>query len=290
MGEDLAFGNVPRLTMDEYDGWKSGIYVKRQIVNRVFSNHWHDHYEIEYITEGTGTHIFNGAKYPIYPGTLHLLTPTDFHELIPDGVFHGIKINYRESDVDPFILNTIVGLSTGAPVYISQEERPFFDNLFQLVAQETELYKQSPYFVSSLQKLVEIILLNIVNHFKHSSEDSADLKGDFKANNEKIQHILVYIHQNFKKSLDLKTVAEAAHYSPSYLSRIFHRTMGISFKAYITNLRMNFAANLISNTDMKITDIGYETGFSTLSNFTKEFKRIYHMSPSDYRMANKQRD
>ena len=66
--------------------------------------------------------------------------------------------------------------------------------------------------------------------------------------------------------------------------------MGVTLKEYITNLRMNYASALIINTDMSISDICVETGFGTRRNFTKEFKRIYFYSPTEYRQKNQKQN
>jgi len=63
--------------------------------------------------------------------------------------------------------------------------------------------------------------------------------------------------------------------------------MGVNFKEYITNLRMNYASQLLINTEMGISDISSESGFGTRQNFTKEFKMFYSCTPSEYRIKNK---
>ena len=89
--------------------------------------------------------------------------------------------------------------------------------------------------------------------------------------NHHIQNALIYIHRNFRNSLSLNEIAEYTHVSPNYLSKIFHQTMGITYKNYYNNLRMQFAKKLLLNSQLSITEICYEIGYGSLANFTKEF-------------------
>jgi len=281
MSSDLS--KIYRFTMAEYKQWQTGIYVCKEPVDDGVMLHWHDHYEIEYVVSGKGKQIFNGVEYPIYPGALHSLMPSDFHELITEEPIRFIKINYQETDVDPFILNTLIGVSNNTPLYFDGVEKELMDAAFSLIARQAEFHHGTTYYVPSTQKLLECILINMIDHLKRTSElGKLDEKGS-----ENIQRVLVYLHQNFKKTLDLKTVAEYVHYSPQHLSKTFHQAMGVTFKGYITNLRMNFAANLIVNTDMSIADISHEAGFGTVQNFNKEFKKFYSYTPSEYRSKQK---
>ena len=108
-----------------------------------------------------------------------------------------------------------------------------------------------------------------------------------EAANEKrnISAALAYVHANFKKHITLKKVAEAVHFSESYLSRHFHESLGVTFSQYVKNLRMDYAKGLLLNTDTEITNICYEAGFSSPQSFANEFKKIYKMTPSEYRKA-----
>lgn len=278
---------IYRYTMGDYTNWGTGIFFHRKLVQEDCPLHWHDHYEIEYIKSGHGRQIFNGVEYEILPGMLHLLTPTDFHEWIVDEDVEVIKINFREEDVTPFILSTLIGLYGNTALRFQGKEKEIFDGLFEISLLHTVLFKDSDYCAMMLKRLLECIILNIIEHLKNSY-DSKEIS--LKKTTDNIQRVTMYIHQHFKEPLELKTIAEVVHYSPQYLSKIFHQMMGVTFKEYITNLRMNYASALIINTDMSISDICVEAGFGTRRNFTKEFKRIYFYSPTEYRQKNQKQN
>jgi len=278
------FSGIHRINITEYRNWNGGIVVFRMHIIENFPKHWHDHYELEYIASGKGYHIINGTKHQIKPGNLHLITPTDFHEIVATEPIDVIKINYQEHDVDPFILNTLAGLSNNKNLHFENEERELFYSLFLMTMQNSCYLTESVYHLSSARKMLECILLNTIKHLTQKHVSHATLTG---AKDIDFQHILAYINKNFTQKINLNMVAEYSHFSPNYLSKLFHRNMGVTFKEYITQQRMNYASKMLLNTSASITDICYEAGFGTLSNFTKEFKRLYSISPSEYRAENK---
>lgn len=275
---------IHRFTMGDYTGWQNNIYVQKGPVIKNYPLHWHDYYEIEYIVSGRGRQILNGVEYPILPGVIHFLTPTDFHELIVEEELIVIKFNFQENDIDPFILSTLIGLCGNTSMHFSGKEKEVIDKLLELSFAHYDMFKDSAYCGQMTRKILECILLNIIEHL---GKNETNKESNFTTATDNVRKVLTYIHQNFKESLELGTVAESVHYSPQHLSKIFHRTMGVTFKEYITNLRMNYASQLLLNTELGISDISIESGFGTRQNFTKEFKGFYSCSPSEYRVKNK---
>lgn len=284
---DSGGSSIYRYTKDDYINWGNGVLFHTKLIQEDCPLHWHDHYEVEYIKSGHGRQIFNGVEYEILPGMLHLLTPTDFHEWILDEDVEVVKINFHEEDVAPFILDTLIGLCGNTALRFRGKKKEIFDGLFDVSLQHTMLFKDSDYCAMMLKRLLECIILNIIEHLKNSNDSKEIL---FKKTTDNIRRVTMYIHQHFKEPLELKTIADEIHYSPQYLSKIFHQMMGVTFKEYVTNLRMNYASALIINTDMSISDICVEAGFGTRRNFTKEFKRIYFYSPTEYRQKNQKQN
>lgn len=277
-----GLSSIRRYTKEDYINWENNIYIEKKFVEKNCPIHWHDHYEIEYIVSGTGKQVLNGIEYPLSSGMIHFLTPTDFHEIIVDSKLEIIKFNFREENVDPFILSTLIGLSGNTSINFFGEKKKAIESLIEMSLKHTELYKDSAYFSHMIKKLLECILLNIIEHLGASEHHT---QNPVSENN--IQKVLLYIHKHFKEPLELGAVADMVHYTPQHLSKLFHRSMGITFKEYITNLRMNYASQLILNTKMEVAQISREAGFGTRQNFTKEFKRFYLCSPSEYRNKNK---
>ncbi|MDF2837237.1 MAG: YesN8 [Paenibacillus sp.] len=92
-----------------------------------------------------------------------------------------------------------------------------------------------------------------------------------------------YIDENYMYELNLTSLAEKFNYNPSYFSELFKAKTGKTFIQYVSDVRMGHAARLLKETSLGLWDISELTGFSNPSYFSSRFKRMYGMSPSEYR-------
>ena len=97
-----------------------------------------------------------------------------------------------------------------------------------------------------------------------------------------------YINDNYtNRDLSLDVVAKQVGISPSYLSRLFKEEMGMSFVDYLKQIRIEKAKYLLINSDISVKDIGYQTGFYSMQNFYRVFKKFTYATPGNYRQLNK---
>ncbi|MDD6885007.1 MAG: helix-turn-helix domain-containing protein [Eubacteriales bacterium] len=98
------------------------------------------------------------------------------------------------------------------------------------------------------------------------------------------QDMLAYVTQNFAKpDISLDAVAEHFHLSSFYVSRFFSQYAGITFREYITGLRIDRAKSLLWDTDLPVRDIVAQIGYLDPSTFSKRFKQIVGITPGEYR-------
>ncbi len=84
---------------------------------------------------------------------------------------------------------------------------------------------------------------------------------------------------------DINLVEVASHcgISEGHLSRLFHRTTGLTFREYISQVRIDRAKSLLLNTNKTVTEIAYESGFQSLSQFHRAFRKAHQTSPGKLR-------
>lgn len=97
---------------------------------------------------------------------------------------------------------------------------------------------------------------------------------------EKAAH---YIDEHYHDTCRLTDVAVHVHLNPSYFSVLFKKAKGVNFTSYVTGVRIEKAALLLRNTDMKIFEIASAVGFDEPNYFTNVFRQRYQMSPKEYR-------
>ena len=92
-----------------------------------------------------------------------------------------------------------------------------------------------------------------------------------------------YCDPNFSISV----IAEAYHVSPSHMSTLFKKEMGVGFAEYIWNLRLQRAKELLLSTDMPIDEISTMVGYCTPNSFRRKFKQETGITPSQFRETQK---
>lgn len=114
-----------------------------------------------------------------------------------------------------------------------------------------------------------------------------DLEAQIKPEEDPSEHTIalveLYIKKHYKEILSLDVLAEKVYLTPHYLSSIFIQEKGIGINKYIKNVRMEKARELLLGTNMKISDISEQVGYSNLSYFCRSFRNEYGMTPDQYR-------
>ncbi len=100
-----------------------------------------------------------------------------------------------------------------------------------------------------------------------------------------VQRDMRYVQDNFTSELRLYDVAVAVGVTECYLSCIFSSLIGSTFGDYLSLVRIKHAKNLLSTTDMPVTEIAFACGFGSFSNFERVFKKICGITPKAYRKS-----
>lgn len=98
-----------------------------------------------------------------------------------------------------------------------------------------------------------------------------------------VYNAIMYINEHYREELSLQSIAEAVGCSYNYLSKAFYEQVGIRFSQYVNNYRLQKAIYLLLNGETSVTDIVYETGFSSVRNFNRIFLDATGVSPTEFR-------
>jgi len=100
---------------------------------------------------------------------------------------------------------------------------------------------------------------------------------------ENIGRSLAFIEKNLISPINLDQIARQACMSKFHFCRIFKKYIGATPMQYVINLRLRKAVTLLQRKDLKICDIALKSGFNDLSEFNKQFKKLYGSPPSSFR-------
>ncbi|MBQ8510781.1 MAG: helix-turn-helix domain-containing protein [Clostridia bacterium] len=95
--------------------------------------------------------------------------------------------------------------------------------------------------------------------------------------------IVSFINANYMSPLSVPIIADYAHYSVSYINHIFKKTSGRSVSAYINEVRVRHAKELLTTTALPIKEIAARVGFDDTNYFASIFKKLTGVTPSGYR-------
>ncbi|MFP4082313.1 MAG: helix-turn-helix domain-containing protein [Candidatus Aminicenantes bacterium] len=138
-------------------------------------------------------------------------------------------------------------------------------------------------YLTELNKVTDIEellykLKEILENFIHKVSLTKDKKKKIK-----IRQMREYINQHFTSKITAKEVARSAGLSMSRALHLFKEETGLSLTDFITKLRIDYGKYLLLNTDVNLADLSNEVGFYDQSHFTKNFKKMEKMTPSQFR-------
>jgi len=100
---------------------------------------------------------------------------------------------------------------------------------------------------------------------------------------EQIRPVLAYVDHHCRESITLADVAEEIHVSPSRVRHVFKDVTGVSFKEYVTHVRVAEAKRLLLATDLSVAEVASAVSYTNMHQFYKVFYRSCAMSPAEYR-------
>ena len=100
---------------------------------------------------------------------------------------------------------------------------------------------------------------------------------------ERLFKINNYINSNYDQAISIKDLSEKLFLSIGYLSRFFKKNYGMNFASYLTNVRLVHAADELLYTNISVTRVAYDCGFTSAAIFNKAFKKVYNVTPTEFR-------
>ena len=173
------------------------------------------------------------------------------------------------------------------------ETRTYCQKLLDTLVEKLLLYqsrdeeKGSSYFQTLYQKLEKA---EDSSSLRSAVEEAAQqLLDDITNESQKRQNRLIalareYIAANYSNSsLSINEIAQDVGCTPSYLSNLFTKYTGENLVTCLNGYRIQVAKELLLNSQMKISDIGFKVGFNTVQNFNRVFKSMVNMTPNEFR-------
>ncbi|MBR3965978.1 MAG: helix-turn-helix transcriptional regulator [Clostridia bacterium] len=243
--------------------------------------HWHDYFEMEFFCEGEGTHILNGETLTVRRGSIHLLTPADFHTLYKKeecGEMKYFNVNFNEYALSSELIKMISEYGAPLSTVVTGED---YDQLYSEFKALTAEYKSSrPMRDMMIKNMFEKI---IIIFWRALTKNMSESKRQTPKHDSNVRYIVSYLRIHFREQVSLAALAKEVHLTPNYVGDLFRRETGVSFTDYVQRLRLNYATNLLVSSDLPIADISVQSGFHSVSYFIRTFRLANGKTPLEYR-------
>jgi len=225
-------------------------------------------FEIELPTEKGGISYIDDDTHPIDDNMVICVKPGQIrHTRLPFKRYY-IHMILKEGE----LYDTVAGL----PNFIEMEDTAHIRKLFQGMCDNFGVG------LAENELMLHSMILELVCLLKRHSPEA---KMNYQAKNnrhEAIQKTIDYIKLNLSSDMSLEKLACDAGFAPTYFHKLFKASTGKTIREYIEDQRIKKSINLLINTDMTLTQIAYECGFSSQSYFSYAFKRNMGMTPRQF--------
>ena len=270
----------------EHIVYNSNIPVKITYASvREYPLHWHNSVEIIYVLRGMVNISIDTDNYSIFENEIEIINTNESHRIHSDEdnlvlIFH-IDSSFLEKYYKD-IYNIFFYTNTSKEDSQEGEEYLILKKLLAEIL--CEMVQRQEDYDEEIESIVIKLLFHIINNFHYLISGEGDLS---KEQFDRYHRISKYIFSNYNNNITLQDIAKKEFLSPDYLSHDFKNATGYSFTDLLNLTRVEEAMKLLLDSNMSLTEISEEVGFSHTRYLNKHFKNYYHLTPLQFRRKNK---
>ncbi|GEM04246.1 AraC family transcriptional regulator [Halolactibacillus miurensis] len=249
--------------------------------------YFHQEVEFIYILDGAMVIYINGAVCHLNKGQGLFINTERLHVIASTG---GSRCSYMTMIFDselvrpsfPFTYDVIEQVTNeSAPDYVHLRPGQVKESqLLQLIMRVYRLKDKTSVTVElDMMRIVLSvwsILIDLVEPLQAESDRS-------NKTIDQLKQMLTYIHLNYQNKLNLDLISKSADISRSHSCDIFREELHSSPIQYLQHYRLYKSLDLLLTNDLSVTEIAYSVGFNSLSYYTETFRKVYDVTPSQYR-------
>ncbi|MEN2282172.1 AraC family transcriptional regulator [Algoriphagus sp. SE2] len=271
----------------------SKVFLVKEIIAPFFDKNWHFHpeYQLVVILKGTGTRYIGDHIKPFKEGDMVMTGPNLPHVWRSDNAYFDPSNNLETHLIVVYFPENFLGEGI-----FEKEEFADIARLMKLSLrgvevngktnrEVTEMMKNLIHLTGSTQLIQLLEILNLLSHSKDIRQitNVGYINLNKESEKDRMGEVYEYVMKNYKQKIKLEEVASLANLSVSAFSRFFKSRANKSFSDFISDVRISHACKLLHEEDINVSEVCYESGFNTLSNFNKQFKDRIGKTPINYR-------
>lgn len=236
-------------------------------------------YEITYVLDGEGIHSVNETDYAVKKGDL-FLTPLDsIHNITSVYNLRYVFCGFDVVDDSTDDVKLMKSFFESAPCNIVKGSNEIASAFGKCLG---EYYDQSLCSKLLIESYLNELVVNVMRIYLVKNRKSLRTVDRNDSIGVSVYSVMLYINNNISGVKDIAAIASEFGYSPAYLSHCFKKQMGCTLRQYIAQKKIDEAIRLVKDVGISVTRVSKEVGFATPQAFTKAFKRIKGVSPTEY--------
>jgi AraC-like DNA-binding protein len=269
------------------------LFLFKDLISPHFNPNWHFHPELQisFIIRGKGTRFIADHVETFEEEDLVLTGPNVPHLWRNDEAYFNQNNNLSTRGLVIYFNSELLHSAL-----LQKNEFYHINKLIKNSARGIEFYGETKKEIKGLLlKMGKVkgfkgflILLEIIDVLANSKNYSLlaspaytnVLKAD---DTNKMSLVYEYVMTNFKSKIALEDISNMLNMTTTSFCKYFKPRANKTFTRFVNEIRIGHARKLLLQDNLNISEIGYECGFSTLSNFNKQFKSIANMPPHEYR-------
>ncbi|GEK36303.1 AraC family transcriptional regulator [Enterococcus thailandicus] len=241
--------------------------------------HTHDFLEISIVLEGQANYTIEEQEFQLNAGQIMLFNPGTHHgEEQRTGTYsHQLHIGLTNISLDGLKRNHLP--TKKAILNLGEYQWEFLDKAWRLVKEYSE---EQPEFQLMVKALIIEMLVLILRSLEKVQDNTVTLALSKNAKRKQylVNHAIYYLENHHTQEITLEQLADTLYVSPTYLSKVFKESTGMSPINYLIQVRLKHAKELLANEQLTIREISQAVGYQDAYHFSKLFKKYYGVSPS----------
>ncbi len=252
--------------------------------------HYHNNFEISFITEGSGKRIVADSIEEFQPGDLVFIGRNLPHVWIADKELGVLSTRTLEMVFLQFTSDVLNPQMLTLPEFkyvakaLTLSERGI-QVVGQTLNEVSELMLQMPYLKGFERMLHFFRIMDIIGRSDSLIHLASNeyLTARFTSGNKRIAAIHEYLMKNYREKIDLERLAALANLAEGSLCRFFKQKTGLTIFEYLNKIKVEFACKLLMDPNLNIMEVCLDSGFNNLSHFNKQFRETTDVTPTEYR-------
>jgi len=253
--------------------------------------HYHPELELVFIQEGYGKRIIGDKLDYFSAGDMVFLGSNLPHVWLSDEVFYKGFANLRAKAIVVYFNKEVFSKN-----FYELKESNKINELFKKAGRGMKIVGKTQKMVADkMQKLTRkkgfdriIGLLDILNMLSTSAEIEYIAHESYsgmvlQSKSDRLADVYKYINANYFNDISLEDISKIANLTPTAFCRLFKQRTNRHFVEYLNEVRISNACRFLLETNLNISEIAFQCGYKTLSNFNKIFKKTTALSPKEYR-------